>query len=62
MCKRNADEPCCGTCVFHKREEETCACADITVYVCVNENAEAYGFQTEYCDSCVDYEERQERR
>lgn len=46
---------CCGTCIHHKPLNDK-ASRD---WYCDNENADAYGCETEYSDECEDYEERQ---
>lgn len=46
------DKKCCGTCIHHKPENNN------HDWVCENEDADAYGLETDYNDICEDYEER----
>lgn len=43
-------EEYCGTCKYHR-------CLD-GEWTCLNEEADAYGLETEYKDHCDDYVER----
>ena len=46
------NDKCCGTCRHHQRDPWD------DEWVCNNEDSECYGVNTEYRDSCDDYEEK----
>ena len=56
MCFHGTDEPCCGNCAFHRPVYEGGKKSGL--YSCDNEDAEAYGFETDYEEACVDYESK----
>ena len=45
------NEKCCGTCMYHAPECDR--------WLCYNERSEYCGYETEYSDSCEDYEKRE---
>lgn len=40
----------CGTCIFHRKVDGE--------WICDNSDSDAYGFDTDYDDSCECHEER----
>lgn len=45
-------DKCYGTCKWHKRDDWD------DEWVCDNKDSDCHGANTEYQDSCTDYEER----
>lgn len=45
------NEECCGKCMWHIRSESD--------WTCSNDEAEAYGLETEYSDSCEEFCDRE---
>lgn len=44
------EENKCGTCIFHKKIAGE--------WICDNQDADGYGFETDYNDGCKQHEER----
>ena len=42
----------CGNCKYNEYNQDT------ELFVCDNEESEMYGLETDYDDTCIDYEER----
>lgn len=47
---------CCGNCKYHMPQRKA---GKLCGFTCDNENSDCYGLETEYKDSCMDFEERE---
>lgn len=47
-------DKCCGTCAYHRYDRE------MEEWLCRNDESENYADYTDYNDSCIDWEEREE--
>ena len=51
---------CCGKCKHHKMNfEQKNGKRMFKDWICKNENSDYYGLETEYKDTCIDFEEKE---